>query len=248
VGSTLVLALVFGDKSSDKDARIAALNASNTHLQTELMGLLMTMVTLQTRYVQNGTCAFGFPLNVNSAPQSLGDMSDYVMLNYTLKEVLLAGSVPLTVLEISATPRPIVFPGYTPPAAASHNDLQAVLGLFDPPIATLDSLAQSDISVIAYSYTIASRIALTPNCVAMSLSDHDSAHCTEENAYTPAFTSSYPSENAFLIYTNNIEVAGDAQLRLSWGQWDYTSLGTEYNFAGTGVLFTAPLQLTLPNF
>jgi hypothetical protein len=211
------------------------------------MSLLMTSLTFQTRYIQNGTCAFGFPANVDTAVQTLGDYSDYVILNYTLKEILLTpASVPLAVLEISVTPRPIVFSGYTPALTnPKDNDLQAILAFFDPPVATLDTLATNGFNV-AYSYVMASRIQIAPNCVG-SLSQHDSLHCTEENAYSPYFSSSYPSPNGVQVFTNNLKVAGDTNMEFLWGQWDYTSFANQYDFTGTTIAFTGTLEMLLPN-
>lgn len=241
-----ILASVFGTGSTAKDEKIASLQTSVLHLETELMGLLMTRASIETRYMQNGTCVFGFPTVEDSAPQSVAGMSDYVVLNYTLKEVLLAGSVPLTVLEISATPRPIVFPGYTPPPAANDNDMSPQLAFFDPPVATLDALGEN-FDILSYSYTVASRIVLTPNCVAMSLSEHDSGHCTEENAFSPFYSGSYPTPNALRIFPNNLHTPGHGTLQFTWGQWDYSSLVNQYDFIGTSIEFSAPIQLTLPN-
>lgn len=229
-------------------ANISALATTDAQLHVEIMTLMMSTLSSTVRYMQNGTCAFGYPVVDDSAVQHLSDYSDYVILNYTLKEVLLSPvAIPLTVLEISGTPRPIVFNGYTPPVSLpKDNDLQAILAFFDPPIATLDSLATNGFN-LAYSYVMASKLSISPNCVGTSLAQHDSNHCTEENGYSPYFTGSYPSPNSVQIFTNNLKVAGDANLEFTWGQWDYTSLGSQYNFVGTTLEFTGPFEMLLPN-
>ncbi len=229
-------------------ANVSALSTSNTHLYTEVMSLMVSSLTFSVRHLQNGTCTFGFPPRQGTAVEQLSDYSDYVVLNYTLREILLTpASVPLTILELSATPRPIVFSGYTPPVTLpSENDLAAQLAFFDPPIAILDSLGQIDDN-LPYSYVMASRIALNPNCVAMTSLQQDSSHCTEENAYTPRFSSSYPTPNTVRMFTNNNAGPGRAIMQFLWGQWDYTSLVSQYDFTGTTISFTAPLEMLLRN-
>ncbi len=46
LAAALVLGLIFGLNSADKDAKISALQVSNAHFETELMGLMMTSLTL----------------------------------------------------------------------------------------------------------------------------------------------------------------------------------------------------------
>ena len=246
--TALVLGLVFCLGSTDKDAKIHALQVSNAHLETELMGLMMNSLTFSTRYIQNGTCTFGYPATIYTRIQTVSDYSDYVTLNYTLKEILLTpASVPLTVLELSATPRPIVINGYTPPAILpQENDLLAILGIFDPPIAPLDTLSQVEYA-LAYSYIMASRIAISPNCVAMTNGDHNPAHCTQEVAFSPFFSASFPTPNSVTVFTNNLNAPGHSNMQFLWGHWDYSSIANQYDFTGTTLSFSAPIQMLLPN-
>ncbi len=244
---TCTFALVFGIGSTQKDGRIEVLQQTNAHLEAEVMELMMTALTFSTRYVQNGTCVFGFVHIAASAPQTLEELSDYVVLNYTLKEIYLtSASVPLTVLEISATPRPIVFTGYTPTITLTkYNDLAPMLSFFDPPIAQLDTAAQN-FDLIPYSYVTASKIDLIPNCVAASSLEHDSSHCREENGFSPFYSSSYPSTNSIQIYPNNLETTGSAVLQFIWGQYSYADFGSQYDFTGTTVEFESAIQFLVP--
>ncbi len=238
----------FGVELVAKDRRIKTLETTVAHNDAEIMDLVMTSLTFTTRYMQNGTCALGFvSLSSGASASSLSDFSDYVFVNYTLKEQFLTqASVPLTVFEISATPRPIVFPGYSN-IQPNSNDMALLLTLCDPPINQLDSGASED-NVIAYGYTTASKIELEPNCVAMSTGEHNNQHCTEENAYSPRFTSSYPTRNAVHFYTNNLYAPGSATIQWLWGQYSYVDFDSQYDFVGTSVSFTEPIQLLLPHF
>ncbi len=247
LGIALVFGLVFGLRPVDQSARIAELETITTHLSTELMGLMATSLTFTTRYIQNGTCKVGFPLKSGSAVQVIANFSDWVEVNYTLREIYFSASVPTTTFTIGATPRPIVFTGYTPPPGAPReNDLQVQIALCDPPIATLDALVQN-FDLLAYSYIVASRVEIVPNCVAASLAEHDSSHCTDENGYSPFYSSSFPTPNSFQVFPNNLETPGSANLQFTWGHWDYSSFLNQYDFTGTNIYFSGPLEMLLPS-
>ena len=188
---------------------------------------------------QNGTVKFGFPVQ-NQAVQSESDFSDFVTLNYVLKEVLLSpAGVPATVLQIEKTPRPITFPGRTPtPTQPKDNEMTAQLALFEPGISTLDGISQNFL-VYPYSYTTAAKIMLEPNCVA-------SDQCAPESAFSPFFTSSIPTYNSFQVFPNNSGESGTAVLQFLWGQKTYTSIPAQYDFTGTEVSFTDSIELALP--
>lgn len=246
----LVLGLVFGIGGTNTDSRIEALRVANAALHVELMTLTMSSVSYNVTYIQNGTCVFGFPKVAGSAAQSTADFSDYVIIPYSLKEVRLNPiGVPLSVLELGVTPRPIVFNGFTPPAPLpKFNELTPQIALWSPGVSQIDSIAQSSIALVPYSYVTASSIKLTPNCVAMNPMQHDSSHCTEESGFSPFFTASYPSPNSVSVFTNNVGTAGDGVLQFYWGQWNYGSFLNQYDFTGTTVEFTQPLDLLLVKF
>jgi hypothetical protein len=246
IGTTFIL--VFTTRPDDLGPRLLALEDANAQLAIEVTTLMASTLSFSTRYIQNGTCALGFPLQANTAVQSTADFSDYVVIDYSLREISLTpANVPITILTFGVTPRPITFPGYTPSISSPlQNTLLVEIAQCSPPIATLDALAQNVLPV-AYSYTVASRIAITPNCVATTLADHDSAHCTEEVATNPRFASSFPTPNGFNVIPNNLGVDGDAVLQMWWGQWNYGSFLNQYDFTGTNISFTAPLDVQLPN-
>lgn len=247
LGAGLTFGLMFGLRPVDQSARIATLEATTTHLNAELMSVMMNALTFSTRYVQNGTCKLGFPLDQGPVPVSVAEFSDYVEVEYSLKEIILTqASVPLSVLVFGPTSRPITFPGYTPaPSVPREANLNVYLGLCDPPIVILDAVAQN-YDVLSYSYVTASKIVLEPNCVAMSLSEQDSSHCHPEVAIDPFYPSSY-SPNAVNLYPINTYGPGQAMMQFIWGHWDYTSLATVYDFVGTNVSFSAPIEFLLPN-
>ena len=88
------------------------------------------------------TVSLGFPRIAGIAVVSTADFLDYVTLEYSLQEILLTSTgVPVTMLKISETPRPIVFNGYSPlPTQPRDNDLRMQLALFSPGINLLDVL------------------------------------------------------------------------------------------------------------
>lgn len=213
------------------------LKTIHAHLESDVMDLLMMQnLAFQTRFIQNGTVEMGFPLVSGSAPQSTSDFSDYVTLNYTLKEVLLTpASIPLVVLELSRTPRAIQFNGYTPPPALPrNNDLYVELALWSPGIDQLDSLAQN-FELLPYSYITASKIQLNPACT-----------CHRPSGFSPFFASSRPSYNSFYLFPNNLPTSGSVVMQFLYGQLTYTSLVDQYNFVGSSVQLTDSVQLLLP--
>lgn len=245
--TALVLGLVFGLGSTAKDERIKQLETIVNHNAAELMDVMMHGLTFSTRYMQNGTVVFGYVREQGDSATSLADFNDYVILNYTLKEVFLTqASVPLTVLEISATPRPIVFTPYIPAILfPRQNHLEVTLSLFQPPIAQLDAQAANYLAM-PYSYVTASKIVISPNCVAMSSSQQDSLHCRPEAAYS-TYQTPFNAPQSFYLYSAFIG-AGNAALAIIWGQWSYASFANQYDFVGTSVEFTAPLQLLIAFF
>ena len=200
-----------------------------------------------TRFMQNGTCAFGFPSSLFGLPRpsSLTDFSDYVLINYTLTEVLLTPSdIPLTVLEFSKTSRPVVFNGYMPPASSPGSNILKVNIVFcNPPIAYLESLSTNR-EPIPYSYDTASKIVLSPNCV--SLTQRNNLHCTNENGFRPDFYGPTPNSVSTFL-TSPVQPVGNAVLEFSWWQWDYSSLANQYSFIGTSISITDPIQMLIPN-
>ena len=249
-----VVAAIFGAGSTNTDERLKALQLAldaatvlNAAQNAQITELQMTTVSYTTTYAQNGTCLLGFPKVSGSSAQVPADFSDYVTVAYSLLEIQFTPlGLPATFLQIGTTPRPIVFNGYTPAASLPRqNELSLELTQCDPPISQLDAIAQSAIGLVPYTKTTAAKIQLTPDCVATTLADQNSAHCTPEEGYSPFFSASFPSENSVSVFTNNAGVPGDAVLQFFWGQWSYVSIPGQYDFTGTTVAFTAPLMLQL---
>lgn len=216
---------------------------SQASLETNVIMLTMHSVTSTTRYVQNGTCVLGFAKYYNVAIANLNDFSDYVFLNYTLKEVYLSNGVPFTVLQISSTPRPVMFKGFLTPPPNQFNFLNPLIQFFNPPINQLDSLS-SYVTYFPYSYVTASKIKLSPDCVS-------SLNCTKEygdnpyyltNGYFPNTISLRPrASGAFGNYTVMEFYWGDPRNRNPNNPTDI------YNFTGTTVEFTDALEILLLN-
>jgi len=236
----LLVGLILNDRLAGANSQISALQTTTAHLESEVMTLVtMQNLAFQIKYMQNGTCAFGFPKVSGASVQSVDDFTDYVELTYSLKEILLTpASIPLVTLEISATPRPIVFNGYVPPVTLpSLNELKAQLALFSPGINQLDTTSISENGfTLPYSYFTASKINISPNCPALG-------QCHKETGFSPRFPSSFPTYNSVLVFPDDTNQAGTAVMQFTWGQLTYSSIGAQYNFAGTSVEFTDKLDL-----
>lgn len=225
--------------------------ASQASLQTNLVMLTMHSVDLSVRYIQNGTCVLGFSKISNLYAINLTDFDNYIYLNYTLKEIYLNNThtgVPFTVLEIGPTPTPLIFRGYTDITNLDkkENYLRPLIQFFYPPINQLDSFSGSSF-YFPYSYTTASKIKLSPDCVA-------SSRCDSENGRAP-----FLKPNSYYPNTMQLDVIGEGEytkysiLSMYWGQtnyapfFPYTPIINPYNFTGTSIEFTDKLEILLLN-
>lgn len=228
---------------SQSQQLIQTLQSRTLQLEMETMELMMTQnQTFQVRYMQNGTVEFGAMLNPTSSAFDVAEYADHVTLNYQLKEVLLApASIPIHVLEISATPRPVQFTGFVPPLMVPiQNNLVMQFGIWSPPINQLDSLSQN-FNYLAYSYITASKIVISPDCPTLGT-------CTPPSGVSPRLLSDSPTNNAFYIFpaAPGTGDSGFATLQFLYGQLQYTSLPTQYDFTGSQVQLTDSIQLILP--
>lgn len=241
-GGLLTVGLVLNARIATQDSEIKTLKMDTMHLEMDLMDVMMNLNTpFSTRVLQNGTVALGFPIQPSLAPSSTADFSDYVMLEYTLEEVMLTSSgAPITLLKLSGSPRPIVFNGYTPaPTLPKNNDLRVQLALFSPGITILDSIAQNFL-IFPYSSTTANKIILEPNCVL-------SAECAPEAAISPFFSTEFSTFNSVTLYPNGNIAVGRAVLEFIWGQKTYASIPAQYNFVGSTISFNGTIQFQLPH-
>lgn len=239
----ILLGVLLSNRIHASNRQITELKMRTMHLETDVMDLMMMQnLQFETRFVQNGTVAFGVPIINGGAVQTVADYSDYVYLNYTLKEIFLTpAGIPQTILEISPTPRPVEFQlsNYNPPVTQpKYNEIVMQLAVFSPGINSLDVVSQN-FDIIPYSHVTASKIALSPDCVA-------SNECQPESAFSPFFSGSVPTFNAVDIFPSNTGVPGTAVLQLIWGQNTYASLGAQYDFSGTTISITDTIQLVLP--
>lgn len=221
---------------------IQTLQSRTLQLEMETMELMMTQnMTFQTRYIQNGTVHFGLMKEPTTAAFDVAEYADFVLLDYQLKEVLLSPAlISVFVLQLSATPRPVVFPGWaTPVTNPTRNNLNVQIGLWSPPIDQLDSLAQN-YNYLAYSFNTASKIKITPDCPTLGT-------CLPPYAENPSFVSDNPTKNAFYIFNAGfLGTSGFATLQFRYGQTTYSSIPAQYDFVGSQLELTDTIQLILP--
>lgn len=239
----ILMGVLLDHRIRQSDRQISTLKTQNMQLETDVMDLLMMQnLQFETRYMQNGTAALGFPIISGSAVQTEADFMDFVYVNYTFKEILLTpAGIPQTVLEISRTPRPVEFQtsNWMPPVTnPNFNELQLELALFNPGINALDTLAQNFV-IFPYSHVTASKIVLAPDCITPNL-------CFPETAFSPRYVSSGPTYNAVQLFPDNTNEPGTAVLQFIWGQYTYASIGAQYDFSGSTIEFTDSIQILIP--
>jgi len=237
----LAVGLTLNNRLVAQSSQIKTLKMDTMHLQTDVVSLTMTQnLPFATRIIQNGTVSLGFPRIAGIAVVSTADFLDYVTLEYSLQEILLTSTgVPVTMLKISETPRPIVFNGYSPlPTQPRDNDLRMQLALFSPGINLLDVLTQN-FELFPYSSRTASKILLEPNCVF-------STECQPESSLSPFFGSSFPTFNSVNLFSNNNAQPGVAVMEFIWGQNTYASIPAQYDFIGTTVSFNSTIEMQMP--
>jgi len=256
--------IAFAVYSGNTNATISQLQQQNQHLiasqaslQTNVVMLTMHSVALTTRYIQNGTCIMGF-LKRHRFGFNVDEFQDYVYLNYSLKEIYLNNTsvgVPFTVLEISASPRPVVYNGWEDVPVDGMNQpdnsfhaLTLTMQFFNPPISHLDVLSDQAV-YLPYSYVTASKIKLSPDCIS-------SKNCTNEHGRSIYRDGAFLPNSIRLFPLGNRPFYGNYTVMLFY--WDDPNNireanpsgfggGPFYNFSGTSIEFTDKIELLLTN-